>query len=79
MSEMRSHYRNVSNGNDVSRCVLNDHLADRWHIGHRKARVWETFVIILQKMMVVQVVEVVRSSQFLHMFEGAVYRTTDMQ
>lgn len=53
MSERISHYRNVRNGmNDVSRCVLNDHPADMWHIGHRKARVWETFVIILQKMMV---------------------------
>lgn len=50
LSEMRSHYRNMSNGmNDVSRCVLNDHLADMWHIGHRKARVWETFGSILQK------------------------------
>lgn len=52
---------------DVSRCVLNDHLADRRHTGHRKARVWETVAIILTIgwcLDILEVVEGVRSLQF---------------
>lgn len=63
-------------------------LASMWHRGHRKARVWDccnnpvkhdSNPIKHDSILTGEMLEVERSIQSLDVFDGAVYRTIDIQ